>query len=239
MARPRFPKVSPRSLRALATEIRLELSGGIASDDSRFPIRLIESQIRHMYGLVQKEEDVANELLNIHPDTSRVVPYTCRRIVDADDLNCSCTEYGGKLKKVALPSLLQWRGSPYISFIGNTNMSMSFIEFRDIFTLEAMYKEANKPSYFIMGKNAYIYLPDGFDQICEVTIAGIPADPTDTEGKCFNVWSDDWGIPEYMKAIVKRRVIETQAEILMNTSQGADVRNNAQHGNQFVRMSTP
>jgi len=236
----KYPKVSNTSLRALAYEIKNQISGGITTDDSVYSIRLIESEIKHQAGLAQKEEDLANEILGILPNAQRVVTYPCIPLTDTNDFYCKCTQSGGKFKKAVLPvKLLQWRGQSYINYLGNTDMDMSFTPMINISEINATDGMIKKPTYFLSGNAIYVRLPKDMALMCEITVLAIPDSTTDSNGLCFDVWSQEWTIPEYMKAIVKARVLQALVPTMVATNQGRDIRNNAQDGNQFATTLTP
>ena len=235
----RFPKVSAKSFRAFAIEIRNEMSGGTATDDSRFSIRHIESEIKHVYGEVQKQIDFTNELFGIKPDQQRATVYPCIDLVDSTDFYCKCTKTGGKFKKAKLPQFYEWKGQPFIDYLGGTNLELPFVPMGGISELNAFGNNVNRPSYFLSGKNAYVYLPLDYNLMCQITVSGIPADPTETSGLCYDVWNENWAVPEYVKAAVKDRVRSSFANIMITTSNQADIRNNAQHGNQNTSILAP
>ena len=239
MAGYNYPPVIKGSLRAMAYEIRNGISGGIASDDSKYSLRLIENEIKHQLGLAQKEEDVANEILGISPSTQRVQVFSCLPMKETKDFSCKCTSKGGKFKKVTLPKMLQYRGQSYITFMGNTDTDLSFVPANNIQYLNSNVGFIKKPMYFLAGNAAYVSLPPDFSVMCEATVMGIPDDPSETNGLCFDVWQKDWNVPEYMKAIVKARVMQIFAPALVNSGQNRDIRNNASEGNEFVTISTP
>jgi hypothetical protein len=233
-----YPKVSSGSLRALAYEVKNQISGGIASDDSVFSIRLIESEIKHHLGLAQKEEDVANAILGIEPNVQRVQVFPCIPLKDNADFYCKCTKTGGKFKKAVIPKMMQWRGQSYIKYIGNTDMDVPFTPMTDMQEINATDGMTIKPSYFLSGNNVYVRLPSQYSLMCEITVMGIPDDATEANGLCFDVWNAAWNVPEYMKAIVKARVMQSLVPTLVNTNQNRDLRNNSQDSNQFVTTQT-
>lgn len=235
----KYPAVSKNSLRALAFEIKSQISGGIVSDDSVYSIRLIESEIKHQAGLAQKEEDLANEILGILPNAQRVVTYPCIPLKDTKDFHCKCTNSGGKFKKAVLPAkLLQWRGQSYIKYLGNTDMDMPFTPMANIGDMNATEGMTKKPTYFLSGNAIYVSLPKDKSLMCEITVLGVPDSSTDSNGLCFDVWSQEWTIPEYMKAIVKARVLQALVPTMVSSNQNRDLRNNSQDGNQYVTTLT-
>lgn len=234
MAKMNFPKVSPKSLRAFAIEIRNEMSGGQPTDDSRFSIRHIESEIKHLQGQVQKEIDLANELIGIMPDAQRIQIYPCIELEETNDFYCKCTKSGGRFLKVKLPSFYEWRGAPYMTYLGTVDMETPFVPMAGLSALNAFGEAIKKPSYFVTNRAAYVALPPRFALVCEVTVMGIPEDPTETTGRCFDVWNEKWPIQEYIKAAIKDRLRRSFANIMLTTSQSPDIINNAQHGNQIV-----
>ncbi|MGG7664047.1 hypothetical protein [Dyadobacter sp. BHUBP1] len=239
MASFKFPKANPESLRAMAYAVRNELSGGIAVDDNRFSLRQIETSLRHMAVRVQKEEDYANELLGIMPSPARSQVFACIPLTDSTDFDCKCTHSGARLRKAVLPKMYQWRGQSFLSYVGATSMELSFIPVQSIFELNALAGEVEKPLYFSTGSALYVLLPSKYVLICQVTVIGIPEDPTATSGSCFDVWSEDWPVPAHIKAITKDRVLQSLGNNLLATVPQRDIRNNANHGNQFVTTTTP
>ncbi|MCE7039230.1 hypothetical protein [Dyadobacter sp. CY312] len=235
----RYPTVSKGSLRALAYEIKNEMSGGITTDDNVYPIRLIESEIKHQYGLAQWEEDKLNMALGIEPNAQRVQIFPCIPLKDNTDFYCKCTKTGGKFKKATLPKMMEWRGQSYIKYVGNTDMDLPFTTTNNIQEINATDSVLTKPSYFLSGNNLYVRLPTDYKAMCEITVMGIPESPTNSNGLCFDVWNAEWNVAEYMKSIIKAKVKQQFTPLLLNTTQMRDLRGNSQDGNQFVTTQTP
>lgn len=238
MASMKFPKTSPESIRGMAYAIRNELSGGIAVDDNRFSIRQIEMEIRHTAALLQKQEDLANELLGIVPSESRAAPFACIPLKDSSEFTCKCTKSGGRFKSATIPKMYEYRGHAFIMYVGNTDLDMEFIPVTSILEINAYGDHVNKPTYFMLGNKIYVALPKKYALMCELTVIGIPEDPTATAGKCFDVWNIAWNAPGHIKALTKERVMQSFGSTILQTSQGRDIRNNAQAGNQFVTAQT-
>jgi len=238
MASFKFPKTNPESLRGMAYAIRNEMSGGSAVDDNRFSLRQIETELRHTAALLQKQEDVANEILGIIPSEARVTPFACLTLNDSKDFNCKCTKSGGRFKSATIPKMYEWRGQPYILYVGNTELSMEFVPMKSIQEINATSDQINKPVYFIIGNKIYVSLPKKYALMCEITVIGIPEDPTATNGKCFDVWNVGWSAAGHIKQMAKDRVMQSMGGTLIQTSQGRDIRNNAQAGNQFTTTKT-
>lgn len=232
MATMRFPQVSNKSLRAMAIKIRNEMSGGRATDDSRFSIRHIEAEIRHQYGIVQKDLDRENELLDRYPDQNRVQIYACLPLVETTDFYCNCTKSGASFKKVKLPTFYEWKGQPFIQYLGTTDVMTPFIALDSMSAISSYGDSLTKPSFFVANGNAYIYLPKKYALICEVTVMGIPQDPTETTGRCFDVWNEKWNVSDYVKGLVEDRIRRSFVNLMLTTASNADIVNNAQHGNQ-------
>lgn len=239
MADWKYPPVIKGSLRAMAYEIKNQMSGGITSDDNVYSIRLIESEIKHQLGLAQWEEDKLNQALGIEPNAQRIQVFPCIPLIDNKDFYCKCTKTGGKFKKAVLPAMMQWRGQSYIKYVGNTDMDLPFTPMSNIQEINATDGMVSKPTYFLSGNNVYVSLPTNFKGMCEITVMGIPESPTETNGLCFDVWNTEWNVPEYLKAIVKSRVMERFVPSLVNTNQMRDLRSNSQDANQFVTTQTP
>lgn len=199
---------------------------------------MLEAAIRHELGLAQKQEDLDNEARGIAPNQTRVIPFPCLPLQDNKDFECKCTQKGGRFKKAVLPKLYEWRGQSFIQYVGNTDMDISFVPARSIQDLNATQGSIPRPMYFISGNNIYVSLPPKFANMCEVTVMAIPDNPTETNGMCFDVWTSSWNVSEYMKAIVKQRVLQIYAPTLVQTNQNRDMRNNANDGNQFVTTQT-
>jgi len=238
MASFKFPKTNPESLRGMAYAIRNEMSGGIAVDDNRFSIRQIETEIRHTAALIQKQEDIANEILGITPSQSRITPFACIVLKDSKDFVCKCTKSGGRFKSATIPAMYEWRSQPFITYVGNSDLNMEFVPMTSIQEINATSDQINKPVYFILGSKIYVSLPKKYALMCEVTVIGIPEDPTATNGKCFDVWNIGWNAPGHIKQLTKERVMQSLGGNLLQTAQGRDVRNNGNAGNQFVTTKT-
>lgn len=239
MASFKFPKTNPDSLRAMAYAIRNELSGGDATDDSSLSIRLIEYKIKLAVNLIQKQEDKANELLGIPPSDTRRQIIACIPLEETNDFYCSCTKRGGKFKKAIVPTWYEWRGQPYINYVGDTEMSREFVPMTSINALNAYAADIPYPSYFMAGNALYVSLPAKYILMCTLSIIGIPEDSTATNGLCFDPWSASWAVPSYIKALAQERVLQSFAQVLLPTSQQPDERNNANRGNAFVTSQTP
>lgn len=236
MAIMKFPKVSPNSLRAFAIEIKNEMSGWVPVDDSRISIRHIESEVLHVHGQVQKEIDMANEQLGIMPEDARLKIYPCLPLKDTTDFDCKCVGTEGKFKKVTLPTLYKFKNESFIKYFGSTNMRLSFTPMSDIVQMSTSSSTKERPAFFMMDNVAYVSLPADFALMCAITVMAIPENPNDTGGKCFDVWSGNWNVEQYVKATVKTRVKRNFAELVLQTSQNPDVRNNAQDGNLITSI---
>lgn len=234
-----YPSVNPGSLRSIAQGLKLEMSGGLATDDNVFPVRLIEARLKERMSYLQHLEDRENERLGIMPNINRTVIYKCLPLIDSDDFYCKCTRTGGKLKKVELPKFLEWRGVSFISYFGNTDMDLSFTPALSIAHMNSLELVINRPKYFLAGQNAYVSLPADYALMCEVTVTGIPEDATATSGPCFDPWSTDWKVPEHLKAIAIDQVRSTFVPTIVQTEQVMDVRNNANTDNDFITTQTP
>lgn len=232
-----FPKSDDGSLRGFALKIRAKLVGGEPTDDNKYPVRLIEKEIRDKYYLAQKQEDEYKESRGDKPSDQRKHPFPCLKLEDSSDFFCKCTGSGGKFKRVKLPKFIEWQGASYISYLGNTDMDIPFSFTENVSKMNAQISFVNRPMYFIAGEYAYVGLPFGFEGICQVTVIGIPEDPMATSGPCFDIWSTKWNIPGYLRAIVEQNVIQALNPMIA-TSQGADIRNNSQFGNQNPTITT-
>jgi|GEM_PF-4161515 len=238
MASFKFPKTNPESIRGMAYAIRNEISGGIAVDDNRFSIRQIEMEIRHTAALLQKQEDLANEALGILPSEARATPYPCIPMIDSKQFKCKCTKSGGRFKEASIPKMYDWRGHSLIYYVGNTDLDMEFVPLTSIFEINALGEDLNKPTYFILGQKIFVSLPKKYALMCEITVIGVPEDPTATSGKCFDVWNIAWNAPGHIKALTKERVMQTMGSTFLQTGQSRDIRNNGQAGNQVVTTQT-
>lgn len=241
MASFNFPVTNPDSLRAMAYSVRNQLSGGSAVDDSPYSIRLLEHKIKHMVNLVQKMEDEKNELLGIAPNETRTQIFPCIQLADTTDFNCKCTnpKVGGSFKKAKIPTMYEWRGQPYLSYVGNTDMDVEFVPMQSINALNAYASEMIYPSYFLANGSIYVSLPKKFKTMCAVTVMGIPEDLTATNGLCFDPWSSGWKIPSHIKAMAEERVLQSFGQLLLPTTPNKDSRNNGTSGNVFVTSKTP
>jgi len=232
-----FPKSDDGSLRGFALKIRAKISGGQPTDDNKYPLRLIEKEIRDQYYLAQKQEDEYKDRMGEKPNEQRRFPFACLDMEDSNDFYCKCTKSGGKFKRVKLPKFIEWQGSSYISYLGNTDMDLAFTQMESVTKMNAQIEQINRPAYFLAGQYAYIGLPFGYETMCQVTVIGIPEDPMATTGPCFDIWSTKWNIPGYLRAIVEQRVLEALNPMLA-TNQGSDMRNNSQSGNQFTTIGS-
>lgn len=232
-------KSSDTSLRGMSYEIRNILSGGLASDDSNYPLRLIDRVIRDEYMKASKDYDDLKESKGERLDTQREVTYSCLDMVENDDFKCKCTGKGGAFKKVTLPKFIQIKGTPFIRYFGNTDMDFDFTPQPSIFEMNAYYGMINRPSYFAVGNTAYVALPPDFALMCQVSVIGIPSDPFQTSGPCFDIWSKEWNVTDYLRQIVKQRVLEFLGNPLSISSQTRDRKNNASPGNEFVTIQQP
>lgn len=227
-----YPRVSPGSMRALATEIRRELlAGGAVSDDVRLSLRHIESEIKKEYAVVVKADDEAQFRLGILPEDKRQAVFKCLPLTDTQDFYCSCSQQGGSFKKVALPKLYEFRGKHYVSFFGSVDLSTSFVRTENIFSMNATASHYPMPSYFVVGEAAYVYLPAQYALTCETTLIGIPADPAQTSGQCFDVFSTEWAVPDRLKSLTKERVMQKYGRNVTGTQGQQDARNNSADGN--------
>jgi len=233
MALMKFPKTSPNSLRALATEVQLELNGGKVTDDTNYSLRHIESEILHVHGIVQKELDERDEAMGILPSDARLRIFKCKKLVETDDFYCKCTDPDkkGVFKKVVLPKLYEYKNQSFIKYFGNTHMSVNFTPVSNISQMNILPTLTKRPAFFMIENTAYVSIPLKFALICEVTVIGIPENPNETDGKCFDPWSQAWNVDRYVKGIVKDRVLKRLGNNMLTTSQNVDNRNNAQDGN--------
>lgn len=240
MAELLYPKASEWSLRGWAMKIRAKLSGGQVSDDNAYPLRLIENEIKNSYALAQKQEDEIKEAQGVLPSDQRLVPFPCIPLKDSSDFTCKCSGSGGSFKVAALPKFIQWQSKSFISYLGNTDMDLPFFQFGSIQQMNAQLDFLDRPGYFLSGSNAYIGLPKKYKMICEITVLGIPEDPTDADGPlCYDVWAEDWQVSNYMRAIVEGMVIQNLAQSLVATFPSRDQRNNSSPGNEFTTIYTP
>lgn len=227
------------SLRAMSTEVRNLLAGGKASDDFNISLRQIDRAIKDIYSDLIHQEDRQKQSIGEPLDTQRVVNF-CIPLVDNDDFNCVCTQYSGKLKKAQLPKLVQWKGEPYIKFLGNSKRTMEFTPTTGIGQMDAYLLMVDKPAYFVVGNTAYVALPKKYVLICDIGLQGIPVDPmvTSSDKICFDIWSQEWNISDHMRNIVKKQALELFGNPLTTNKQNNDVRNNAQDGNQFTTIQS-
>lgn len=232
--------VSDKSLYALAFEIKKELSGGgLTSDDNDFSIRHIEASIRHEWANLVKQEDELNERKGIPPSADRVKSFSCLKLEDNSDFSCKCTKYGGRFKKVTIPKMVNFKGTPVISFVGIMESGLKFIPVKDILTMNATSGLIKTPQYFHAGDSLYISLSKEYSLLCEIMVMGVPEDPTDEGDMCFDIFSAEWDCPEYMKARIKANVMAGMGRNVLTTLPNYDFRNNANPTNQFVTSRTP
>jgi len=227
-----YPSVSKDSMRALAIEIRRELAaGGAVSDDSRLSLRHIESEIKKEYAVVVDADDKNNWLRGILPEAKRLATFKCLKLEDTQDFYCLCSKQGGSFKKVVLPKLYEWNGVSFINYLGSVDMTTPYTRLDSLYAMNATAAHLPGPSYFIVGGAAYVYLPVQYSLICEVTLIAIPANPAQTDGLCFDVFSTEWAVPDRLKSLTKERVMQKYGRNVLGTVSQQDVRNNSADGN--------
>lgn len=224
-----FPPVEPGSMRQLAVEIRKDLyGGGPVADDARLSIRQIEMLIKRIYDSVITQMDKADFKGGRLPDPSRLMPFKCYSMRDTDEISCGCSKFSWGLKKVKLPKLYLWRGKPYITYFGSSDLQTNWVRVNSLVELNSIWKLVGIPAYLIMGNIAYVILPPQYALLCDVTFWGIPQDPTYTEGSlCFDVWSQDWAVPGHIKEIIKDTIIGKWGQTVLSTKGEADMANNS------------
>lgn len=233
-------EVNENSLRAFATEIQMELSGGEVSDDSAYSLPHIELAIIHEWGRLVKIEDDQNERRGVSPSSSRLKTFPCLKLEDADDMYCKYSNDSTRLKKVKLPKMIEFKKEPYITFVGRMDSGVKFMRSSNINSMRANAKILQMPQYFVQGDGIYVLLPRKYHLMCDVTVIGIPESPIDTNTElCHDIYMEEWNCPEYMKAEIKRQVHAVFGNMILTTAPNLDTKNNSAHGNETHNSRTP
>ena len=231
-----FPQVKPKSLLGRAYEIINRPRGGETSDDEDISLRQIMRAIETEYAAVLKE-DMDERLTNGLGINSQLgIPYDCLKLEDAKE-NCDCGTIKCGLKKVRIPTFAQYGGRPAIFFFGTEEVAFQYAsnlqEARTIATAKP-FKPA-KPAYYISGSYAIVVLPSEYSEICVVSMTGIPQNPSDTEAECFDIWSDEYPMLEYLWSKTKQRVMGGEIQDMIQGERFKDVTNNAMSSNQQLQ----
>lgn len=216
--------------------IRNLIHGGSDSTESNIPVKQIEAEIISRYNLLQHNEDrrAERELFPINPD--RKVTYKCVTLQDTDDFSCNCSGQNWALKKAIIPEMMEYRGAPYIEFVGlmDNGSVVKFNKAKSVKHIELLSDKSKVPSYYLQSKNLYVFLPYEYSMICEIFVIGIPKSKFDTTGPCFDVWSNSLNIPEWMIPIIKDQIVQSFVATVLQTKGNMDIVQNAQDGNNIT-----
>lgn len=231
-----FPQVKPKSLLGRAYEIINRPRGGETTDDEDISLRQIMRAIETEYAATLKE-DMDERLANGLGINSQLgIPYDCLKLEDAKE-SCDCGTIKCGLKKVKIPTFAQYGGRPAIFFFGTEEVTFQYAsnlqEARTIATSKPF--RPAKPAYYIAGSYAMVVLPSEYSEICIVSITGIPQNPSDTDAECFDIWSEEYPMLEYLWSKTKARVMGGEIQDMIQGERFKDVTNNAMSGNQQLQ----
>lgn len=230
------PKIEPNSLRAMAYEVLNVVYSGTVTAEKDISTRQVEKHIIDEWLYVQDLEDKALEKQFKTPSPDREVTYNCEKLTETKDFYCSCSKSNWSVKKIEVPKMISYKDSPYIRFVGilDDEGITKFVKASSVSDLDYMSKKVKKPIWLSMSENIYVALPPEYSMICEVSVIGVPKNPFDFMGLCYDPWSATPPISEEHRVLIKNRAVDFFSKFLA-TAQNKDLLNNSSEGNRVVQ----
>lgn len=208
----------PRSLIGRAYEIINQMSGGAPSDDSDISVRSIMRAIESAYSKVL-HEDLRRRLFEGRAINSQMsIPYDCIPLEPAQS-KCKPSR-GCEVKKVSIPNFAEYNGAPAIFFFGTDGISFTRAssETEAAQVIKPRRFAEVRPAYVVQNKQALVFLPPQYNEICSVSFSGIPEYPYMKDPDCFDIWSEEYPILEYLWEDTKAMVMQMDAEPIIRTT---------------------
>lgn len=224
-------KPETNSKLARAYEILDSMYGGSnLSDDSPRTPMLIMQLIDSVYPAVLKDylKELEYEGKNIDP--SLLTSYTLTLSASDEEMEAGCKNF--LVKKASLPSTIQFKGKPAISYAGGIDKDYGF--FWGTSSYEALSRASGgrfveaRPSYWVEGNTLYTVLPKGFSVMEEMKVVMVPEDPSaTTTGACFDIFSSKYPIAGHLWFKVKNQILTMDNQIM---NQGVQLRDPVNDG---------
>ena len=168
------------TLNELAYNILNIARGGLSSDDDRLNIRQIKFWIKYYRTAVIKDEGLKQSLRDVALlDPQLVQDLGCVKLEEVDKADCDTYHWGQKVKRAAIPKLVDLPLDKSITFVGLINKITPIILVSpDVayFKAQQRFTGGMRRAYFI---GEYLYVTDPFNEdICHVNVRGIFDDPT-------------------------------------------------------------
>ena len=228
-----YPVVNPKSLIGRAYEILNRPRGGVTSDDEDISVRQIMRAIQTEYPAVL-HDDLIDRLVNgIALDPQIGITYECQQLED-DVTDCGCGTQRCGIKRLKVPTFAEYGGRAVIFFFGVDAMAFTRVsnlqEAKVVATTKAY--SSGRPAYWIEGEYIKVLLPAEYSEICQVYFVAIPDNPSHTpEDGCFDIWSEEFPILEYLWSRVKTKIMGGEIRDMVQSEGLKDTTNNAASGN--------
>lgn len=213
-----FPVVSPRSKIGRAYEILNTFNGNRPTDDRDVKsVRLVMSMMDSVYAEVLQEDISNRENIGQALDTQTYFSYRCVPILIGDQ--CESCE---KNFYVKIPTLAQYNGSPIMTnvYVGDIPSTPS----KDRMSAKTISKggliSKASPAHYIQGDKMYFILPGRMKLVSYVSFDLLPVNPSavTVENSCFDIWSDNYPIIEYLWPKVRDRISQRLMNPLLQTA---------------------
>jgi len=212
-----FPEVNQRSKIGRAYEILNTFNGLKQSDDrDTRALRLVMAMMDSVYAEVLQEDITRRENVGQSLDPQNYFPYRCVPILVGDSCESCDKEF-----YVNIPNLAQYNGSPIISnvYVGDLPSAPA----KDRLSARVMANGGigkESPSHYVQGGKIYFLLPGKFKMIKYVSFDIIPSNPSGTtvdKDDCFDIWSSEYPILDYLWPITRDRVSQRLMNPLIQT----------------------
>ncbi len=220
-----YPEVSPKSLIGRATQVRDLLRAGVTTDDDNISLRLLMRVVESTYARVLQDDLDERVALGQPINPQLGFDYHCECLEDFED----CEGVDFMVKKVKIPQLAQFNGNPAIFFFGADGVS--FVRVNSKREAKAAIKpkafQETKPAFIVRNNEAVVYLPALYSEICFIDWSGIPQSPSQEQGDCFDIWSEEYPILEYLWEKVVDRILNRDGNTLLKTEVFKDTINDS------------
>lgn len=207
------------------------------SDDERLNIRQIRFWINgyRASGMFQTT-DYGKD---IHPQLEQDLGVIPLQEVDKADSNCPKVDWGCTIKKIQIPTLIDFPDLRALTFIGKIDKVSAFISSNSHTANQKRHTRFGNilSRAYIIGKNVYFILSENDSELEYVNVRGIFEMPEDvvtypTEGceqKCYDPAEDDYPMPQRLYEFVLKSILRNE----LNWSEQAvnDEINNARKDN--------
>ena len=230
----KFPVVHPRSKIGRAYEVIDSLSGGKSTDDTPFSVRQIIRSIESAYARAVREDVIYKQSSGETISEQLFTDIFCDKMELFHKDDCNCQSETCLARRVELPVLIQYKGSPLIKdvYVGDVQAKYAFSKESALSITKGRPFINPAPAYYLSGGFMYIQLPPKMARVCTVSYSAV-MEVLPSKGSCDDIWSE-YPMIDYLWDSVKNQIRSGDGNAVLNTLQISDKVNNGSSINANV-----